>query len=55
MTRRRRNHAGDDFKVLADGLYAGYMERFAIPDGPFDKWLEFCQRTLELDRGHREP
>jgi hypothetical protein len=31
---------------LADGLYAGYLDRFVIPHGPFDKWLSICSETL---------
>jgi hypothetical protein len=32
---------------LGDGLYAGYVDRFA-PDGPFDQWLSICEATLKL-------
>jgi hypothetical protein len=33
---------------LADGLYAGYLDRFVIPDGPFDHWLTMCAETVAL-------
>jgi hypothetical protein len=33
---------------LGDGLYAGYVDRFVIPDGPFDQWLSICEATLAL-------
>jgi hypothetical protein len=35
---------------LARGLYAGYLDRFVIPDGPFDHWLTVCAETLALHR-----
>jgi hypothetical protein len=33
---------------LADGLYAGYLERFVLPNGPYDEWLALCSQTLAL-------
>jgi hypothetical protein len=33
---------------VATGLYSGCLERFVIPDGPFDEWLALCSRTLAL-------
>jgi hypothetical protein len=36
---------------LGTGLYAGYLQKFVIPDGPFDEWLALCSRTLELHYG----
>ena len=33
---------------LARGLYAGYLDRWVIPDGPFDHWLTVCAETLAL-------
>lgn len=39
---------GHGVERLADGLYAGYLDRFVIPDGPFDGWLHLCARTLLL-------
>jgi hypothetical protein len=33
---------------LADGLYAGYLERFVLPHGPYDEWLALCTQTLAL-------
>ncbi len=38
---------------LADGLYAGYLEKFVIPDGPFDVWATLCSRVLNLHRATR--
>jgi hypothetical protein len=35
---------------LADGLYAGRLERFVIPHGPFDEWAVLCSETLKLHR-----
>ena len=35
---------------LTDGLYAGYVDRFVIPNGPFDQWLTICAETLALHR-----
>jgi hypothetical protein len=37
---------------LAPGLYAGYLDRFVIPDGPFDRWLTVCTEALVVHR-HR--
>jgi len=37
-------------ECLAAGLYAGYLDRFVIPDGPFDHWLTICAETLALNR-----
>jgi hypothetical protein len=53
VTLKRAEHEGDDLRSLGDGLYAGYMDKFVIPDGPFDGWLELCRRTLELDQEYR--
>jgi hypothetical protein len=36
---------------LDTGLFAGYLEKFVIPDGPFDEWLALCSRTLALHCG----
>ena len=36
---------------LGTGLYAGYLRKFVIPEGPFDEWLALCSRTLELHYG----
>ena len=36
---------------LGTGLYAGYLQKFVFPDGPFDEWLALCSRTLELHYG----
>jgi hypothetical protein len=33
---------------LGDGLYAGHLSRFVIPDGPFDEWLTLCSRVVAL-------
>jgi len=33
---------------LADGLYAGRLERFVHPHGPFDEWVALCSETLKL-------
>lgn len=33
---------------LGGGLYAGYLDRFVIPHGPFDQWLAICAETLAL-------
>ena len=33
---------------LGDGLYAGTLDRFASPDGPFDSWLDLLRRTQAL-------
>lgn len=41
----------DGVESLGSGLYAGYLERFVIPDGPFDEWLALCSRTLALHYG----
>jgi hypothetical protein len=35
---------------VADRLYAGYVDRFVIPNGPFDQWLTICGETLALHR-----
>ena len=35
---------------LADRLYAGRLERFVIPHGPFDEWVALCSETLKLHR-----
>ena len=37
---------------LADGLYAGRLERFVIPHGPFDEWAALCSETLRLHRAN---
>jgi hypothetical protein len=36
---------------LTEGLYAGYLDRFVIPNGPFDKWLSICSETLASHGG----
>ena len=36
---------------LGPGLYAGSLEKFVIPNGPFDEWLALCSRTLALHCG----
>jgi hypothetical protein len=33
---------------LGGGLYAGYVDRFVIRNGPFDQWLSICEATLAL-------
>jgi hypothetical protein len=35
-------------RQVTDGLYAGTLSRFVIPDGPFDEWLALCTETLRL-------
>ena len=35
-------------EMLADGLYAGRLERFVVPFGPFDEWAALCSETLKL-------
>jgi len=35
---------------LDDGLYAGRLERFVMPHGPFDEWAALCSETLKLHR-----
>jgi hypothetical protein len=37
---------------LADGLYAGLLEKFALPHGPFDDWAALCSETLRLHRAN---
>jgi hypothetical protein len=37
---------------LADGLYAGRLERFVLPFGPFDEWAALCSETLKLHRAN---
>jgi hypothetical protein len=39
-------------EYLADGLYGGYLDRFVIPNGPWNHWLTICAETLAL-HGHR--
>jgi hypothetical protein len=50
LTLKGSGRSGPAVERLADGLYAGHLEKFVIPDGPFDEWLELCSRTLTLDR-----
>ncbi|MEJ0019565.1 MAG: hypothetical protein WDN25_24045 [Acetobacteraceae bacterium] len=33
---------------IAEGLYAGYVDRFVMHDGPFDQWLSICAGTRAL-------
>ena len=33
---------------LTEGLYAGYLDKFVIPNGPFHQWLTICVETLAL-------
>ena len=37
---------------LAEGLYAGRLERFVLPHGPFDEWAALCSETLKLHRAN---
>jgi hypothetical protein len=37
---------------LADGLYAGRLERFVLPYGPFDEWAALCSETVNLHRAN---
>src|SRR5205085_11743767 len=39
---------------LADGLYAGRLERFVHPHGPFDEWVALCSET-RIGRAERQP
>ncbi len=50
VTRRREQPDSRDVLRLADGLYWGCLDRFVIPDGPFDRWLDLCVRTSWLHR-----
>jgi hypothetical protein len=52
VTVKRQNHSGPDLLRLADGLYAGYLDRFVIPDGPFDEWFDLLARTLSLHQNY---
>ncbi|TMJ57343.1 MAG: hypothetical protein E6G81_12700 [Alphaproteobacteria bacterium] len=47
-----RNDRAEACRVekLADRLYAGRLERFVIPHGPFDEWAALCSETLKLHR-----
>ena len=47
-------HQGDDLVDLGDGLYMAHMDQFWLPDGPWDKWVDICGRTLALDRAYRQ-
>jgi hypothetical protein len=37
-----------EVRRLADGLYAGTVDRFVSPDGPFDLWLDLCAQAQKL-------
>ena len=50
VTLKEPGHSVPMVKRLAEGLYAGCLERFVIPDGPFDEWLALCAKTLALHR-----
>ena len=50
VTLKEPGYSGPMVERLADGLYAGYLKRFVIPDGPFDEWLALCGQTLTLHR-----
>jgi hypothetical protein len=45
---RRPGKSTGDSERLGNGLYVGYVDRFVIPDGPFDQWLSICEATLAL-------
>ena len=51
VTRKPPHHANGDVERIGDGLYAGYLEKFVIPNGPFDEWLALCSRTMSLHYG----
>jgi hypothetical protein len=50
VTLARVGHPVGRAERLARGLYAGYLDKFVIPDGPFDNWLRVCGETLALHR-----
>jgi hypothetical protein len=48
VTLRQPGQPSTRVERLADGLYAGYLDRFVIPEGPFDEWLALCSRVVAL-------
>ena len=48
VTLKPADQPGARVERLAEGLYAGYLDRFVIPDGPFDEWLTLCSRVVAL-------
>ena len=44
----RQDRPAGSVERLAEGLYAGSLDRFVSPDGPFDIWLELLSRTQGL-------
>ena len=50
VTLRQPQQSRHPVERLAEGLYAGDLDRFVLPDGPFDEWLDLCAGTLTLHR-----
>ncbi|MSO99808.1 MAG: hypothetical protein EXR07_01970 [Acetobacteraceae bacterium] len=48
VTLRQPGQQNIQAERLADGLYAGYLDRFPGPDGTYDEWLALCTYTLIL-------
>lgn len=44
----RPGQPGGQARRLGERLYAGYLTRFVIPEGPFDEWVSVCAATMAL-------
>ena len=50
VTLKSPHQPRDVIERLDDGLYVGYLDSFAGPDGPFDAWASLCARVLAMHR-----